>query len=227
MATAVQEIPAAISGQSSTTDLARHVMESPHKGAGMFFANCSHGIPIQLGSVGITVGLLSAGNIGIYSAGAAPIIVPVALSVGALGVSIGGAWNIRAGNLIAGTIGALYGVFFLSLALVMLLSAGPILSAVGPGPFGEAMGTYLMLWAIISAGLTAATYFVNRSILAHQAGVTLTFLCLSIADLRIPNGEMWQHLAGASGLFVAALSFYIVTAFAVNDTAGKDVMPLP
>lgn len=194
-------------------------------GAGMFFPVIPLGIALQLGCLGIVLGLLSAANAELFSQAATGIVVPVALSVGSIGIFAGGIINFRAGNLIAGVIGAMYGLFWLSFGLLLALFAGGIGSTAGPVAAGDAIGTYLIIWAIVSGFLAVGTYYINRIVFAQQALLTVVFLVLGIANASAPGGSGLVNLGGYLGLVDAFLALYISAALVINDTAGKELLP--
>lgn len=83
---------------SNGSHLAERALEAPEHGAGYFFAATAEGTVLILGSLAVVLGLLSVGNAHWIPAAASGIVTPVALSVGAPGLMIGGLWNFRAGT---------------------------------------------------------------------------------------------------------------------------------
>ncbi|WP_158276546.1 MULTISPECIES: acetate uptake transporter [Solirubrobacterales] len=222
MATQVASEPASV---IPTRALAAKVLDSPTGGAGLLFPNVPLGIALQLGALGIVLGLLSAANAELFSPAATGVVLPVAFSVGAIGIFAGGIINFRAGLLIAGVIGALYGTFWLSFGLLVQFFAAGVGEAAGPAALGDAIGTYLVIWAIVSGFLAVATFYVNRIVFAQQLLLTVVFLVLGLANMSAPGGTGLTQLGGWLGLVDALMALYISAALVINDTAGKELLP--
>ncbi|WP_026910043.1 acetate uptake transporter [Patulibacter minatonensis] len=211
---------------TATGRLSEKVINSPEGGAGVFYAATAAGTALILGCLGVALALLSAGNVELYDPKAGGVVIPAAFAVGGLGIGTGGLWNFRAGNLFAGTLGVMYGTLWLSLGLMLLTTGSTVTEAAGPASFGDAFGTYLLLWAIVSFGLGAAAWFVAKMVFAAQMLLGLTILCLALGNMAAPGGSGLVHLGGVLGLITAASVLYVSMAMIINDTAGKDVLPI-
>lgn len=225
MATQVETAPPQASSSIPTRALAGKILDSPTGGAGLMFAAVPLGIALQLGALGIVLGLLSAANAEVFNDAATGVVLPVAYSVGAIGIFAGGIINFRAGLLIAGVIGVLYGTFWLSFGLLVQFFAAGVGEAAGPAALGDAIGTYLIIWAIVSGFLAVATYFVNRIVFAQQALLAVVFLVLGLANISAPGGQGMTEFGGFIGMLDAFLALYISAALVINDTAGREVLP--
>jgi succinate-acetate transporter protein len=81
-------------------------------GPGVSFPNTPPaGMSLQLGALGIVLALLSLAETNLLPTAARGIVVPVAFSIGAVAIFTGGIMNFRAGIMVAGVIGVLYGMF--------------------------------------------------------------------------------------------------------------------
>ena len=195
-------------------------------GPGMSFPQIPAGIALQLGALGIVLALLSCAEAKLFSPMALGIVVPVAFSVGAVAIFAGGLINFRAGILVAGVIGCLYGAFWLSVGLLLQFTAGGLVKAVGAGGFGDAFGTYLLLWGIMSLGLCLPVYFVSKVVFAQQLLLAVVFFVLA-AGAYSTDGASLNQLGGYLGILDAMFCFYISMSLITNETAGKTVLPLP
>jgi uncharacterized protein len=175
-------------------------------------------------SLAVVLGLLSVGNAKWIPAAASGIVTPVALSVGAFGIIIGGLWNFRAGSLLGGAFGVLYGAFWLSFGLLTQISAAGLIKAAGAIDFGKALGAYLIIWAIVSFGIAIATWFVNRLLFATQTLLAVVFLVLGFANTG--NSTGLAKFGGYLGIIDAALALYLGIALIVNATASREVVPV-
>jgi succinate-acetate transporter protein len=214
-------------GTSPTMTSAEHVETLADKGSGIYYAASSDGISLQLGALSILLALLWAFQANIVSGAGLPFMLPTALAVGGVGIFAGGMWNMRKGVTIAGVIGGLYGVFWLSFGLLLLIEAGPLTKSVGAVEFGHLLGLYLWIWMFISAGLAVATWFVNRTVFAQQAVLALVFLALGIGYSSAPGGSGMLHIGGWLSLVDGILAWYVSMALVINETAGKTIVPLP
>jgi hypothetical protein len=210
--------------QSNGSSLAERVLEAPEHGAGYFFPATAEGTALILGSLAVVLSLLSVGNAKWIPAAASGIVTPVALSVGAFGLMIGGLWNFRAGSLLGGSFGVLYGTFWLSFGLLTQISEAGLIKAAGAIDFGKALGAYLIIWAIVSFGVAIATWFVNRLLFATQTLLAVVFLVLGFANTG--NSTSLAKLGGYVGIIDAALALYLAIALIVNATASRDVVPV-
>lgn len=188
-------------------------------GPGNSFANVPNGIALQLGALGIALALLSCVFAGIIDATSLGLIVPVAFSVGALAIFAGGIINFRAGIMVAGVIGCLYGAFWLSLGLTLQFTA----ASLGEG-FAPAFGTYLVIWGIMSLGLCLPVFFVSKVIFAQQLLLAIVFFMLAI---MFHGSTGITKPAGYLGLVDAAICFYISMSIITSETTGKAILPLP
>jgi succinate-acetate transporter protein len=196
-------------------------------GAGIYFAKAPAGISLQLGALGIVLGLLSAAYADLFSTAAAGIVIPVAFSVGAIAIFTGGVMNFRAGIMVAGVIGCLYGAFWLSIGILLQFTAGSLQTSVGVDDFGNAFGTYLLIWAIVSLGLCLPVLFVSKVVFAQQFLLAIVFFVLAIGAYSLPGGTGANKLAGWLGIIDALICFYVSITLTTNETAGKTVLPLP
>jgi succinate-acetate transporter protein len=205
------------------------ILEMEEKGAGIYFAGSSQGISLQLGCLAILLMLLGFFQSHLINPNGLPFMAPMALSFGAVGIFAGGMWNLRNGVTIAGVIGGVYGVFWLSFGLLLLLEAGPLSGATGIGPagFAHALGAYLWVMAIVSATLAIGTLFVNKSVFAQQAVLVLVFVFLAIYYSGVPGGTGMQKLGGWVSIVDGVMALYVSMALVINETAGKTLIPLP
>ena len=196
-------------------------------GEGIYFRKAPAGISLQLGALGIVLGLLSAAFAGLFDTAAMGIIIPVAFSVGAVAIFVGGVINFRAGIMVAGVIGCLYGAFWLSVGILLQFSAAPLQSALGADTFGDAFGTYLLIWGVMSLGLCVPVIFVSKVVLAQQFLLAVVFFFLAAAFYSLPGGTGLLKVGGYLGLADSLICFYISISLTTNETAGKTVLPLP
>lgn len=201
---------------------------APLSGPGVSFANIPPaGISLQLGALAIVLALLSAAEANVLPSAALGIVVPVAFGVGAVAIFTGGLMNFRAGIMVAGVIGVLYGAFWLSIGFLLQVTATPLTKAVGAHDFGHAFGFYLLLWGLISLGLCVPVAFVSKVVLAQQFILAVVFFVLSAGAYSNAHSIGFDKVGGYLGLIDALFCLYICISLTTNETAGKTVLPLP
>jgi succinate-acetate transporter protein len=209
-------------------DVATKVLESPSGGAGIYYPNTPPaGIALQLGALGIVLALLSAAFAHLFNPGATGIVIPVAFSVGAIAIFTGGIINFRAGILVAGVIGVLYGTFWISVGITLQFTSVTLVKAVGVDSFSDSFATYLVLWGVMSLGLSLPVWFVSKVVFAQQLLLAVVFFVLAASYFAAPGGVGLGKTGGVLGLIDAALCFYISMSLVTNETAGKQILPLP
>jgi succinate-acetate transporter protein len=195
-------------------------------GTGVYFPKMPAGISLQLGALSIVLGLLSAAYAELFDPAATGIVIPVAFSIGAVVIFTGGLINFRAGIMVAGVIGCLYGAFWLSMGLLLQFKASELVTTAGAPAFGDALGTYLLIWGVMSAALCLPVMYVSKVVLTQQALLAVVFFVLAFGAFAA-DGTSWNKLGGWLGIVDALLCLYISTTLVTNETAGKPVLPLP
>jgi succinate-acetate transporter protein len=214
-------------GNTSDTLEVEHVSAAPTSGAGVDYPSIPAGIALQLGALGIVLGLLSCAYAHVFDVAAAGIIIPVAFSVGAIAIFVGGLINFRAGILVAGCIGCLYGAFWLSIGYLLQFSAAGLVTTVGGKNFGHALGTYFLIWGIMSLGLCLPVYFVSKVVFTQQLILAVVFFVLAIGEVSTTHSNGIIQVGGFLGILDALFCFYISMSLITNETAGKTILPLP
>ena len=127
----------------------------------------------------------------------------------------------RKGNTFATTAFLSYGLFWLSLVTLV------VLTKLGWGAASDdtAMAAYLFMW-----GLFTAVMFIGTSRL-HVAGqvvfgsLTILFFLLAIGDF-INAGPGFRQFTGYEGIFCGFSAIYAGLAQLLNEIYGKVVLPL-
>ena len=211
---------------SETADPLPPVEPAATGGAGVAYPAIPAGIALQLGALGIVLAMLSLANAGLYNATAAGIVIPIAFSIGAVAIFTGGIINFRAGILVAGVIGCLYGMFWLSVGILLEFTAKDTIAAAGAGAFGDALGSYYLIWGIMSLGLALPVYFVSKVVFTQQWLLAVVFFVLAAAEYKA-TGTGLAKAGGYLGIIDAVFCFYISMSLVTNETAGKTILPLP
>lgn len=197
------------------------------QGTGAFVPEQGIGVPLAVGSFGFSVIVLGLANAELYSPAAIGIFVPVAMATGAFGLAIGGLWEFRANNIFGGTFALFYAGFLLSTALILRYFSPGIIDAAGEGGFGDAFGTWLLLWGIFTALLSVGAWHINMPAFLAFILLAIPYFLLGFANIIGP-GDTGDFLTQAGGWFLiadGAVAWYLSWALAVNPLIG-DRLPL-
>jgi len=152
----------------------------------------------------------------------------VAIGLGVFGLLLGGIFEMRANNVFAGTFSLFYAGFLLATGLILRGTLSPdLLKAAGALGFGDAFGTWLLLWCVFTAGLTYAAYHVNMPAFVAFALLAVAYLLLGLANISNP-GDFATFLNKAGGWVLIAdglAAWYLSWGLAVNSVVG-DKIPL-
>jgi len=187
------------------------------------------GVSLSVGVFGFSVLMLGMASARIFTPAATSIFVPVAIGLGAFGLLLGGIFEMRANNVFAGTFSLLYAGFLLATGLILRGTFSPDLAkAAGALGFGDAFGTWLLLWCVFTAGLTYAAYYVNMPAFLAFALLTVAYLLL-LANISNP-GDFATFMNKAGGWVLIAdglAAWYLSWGLAVNSVVGERIPLYP
>jgi succinate-acetate transporter protein len=178
--------------------------------------------PAALGLAGfaMTTFVLSMFNSGLMSDAGEPVVFGLALAYGGLAQLLAGMWEFKNGNVFGATAFTSYGAFWLSFWAFEQFYAKGIPAA----HLGDAVGVYLIAWAIFTAYMWIASFRVSVAVNVVFLLLTLTFLVLGIGDAAAKEGI--THAGGYIGLATAAAAWYASFAVVTNKTFGRVVLPV-
>ena len=182
--------------------------------------------PLGLGGFALTTFVLSAHN-----AGLAPDIVWLGLGLfyGGLAQLLAGMWEFKNKNTFGATAFSTYGAFWLSLAgfvLIVLFNKTAAAAVSGPG-LGQALGWFLLAFAIFNAYMLLASARINTVTFAIFLALELTEICLSIGFFSGAGaGGGLVAIGGYVGLVTAVLAWYGSAAGVINSLAKRQVLPV-
>ena len=184
------------------------------------------GIPTSVFGFAIVITMLSLANTGILDTNA--LFIPIAMVVGFGAIGIGGLYEIRNGDLFGGTFGIVYAVFLLSTGIALKFFSPPAnADAKTASAFGEAVGAYFLLWALISVFFTIAALLVNKTATIAFALLATVLLLAGLANIL--GGDSAVNLtkaAGWAGLAEGVAAFWLAGGIMLNTLHGRDLMPL-
>jgi succinate-acetate transporter protein len=175
--------------------------------------------PLGLLGFGMTTVLLNFHNAGFYELNS--MILAMGICYGGLAQIIAGIMEWRKGNTFATTAFVSYGLFWLSLvALIVLTKLGW-----GAASNDAAMAAYLAMWGIFTAVMFIGTLRLHIAGQVVFGSLTILFFLLAIGDFT-GAGAGFKHFTGYEGIFCGFSAIYAGLAQVLNEVFGKVVLPL-
>ena len=191
------------------------------------------GVSLSVGVFGFSVIMLGLADARVFTPLATAIFVPVAIGLGVFGLTFGGIYELRANNVFAGTFSLLYAGFLFATGLILRGTFSPtLLRDAGAGGFGDAFGTWLLLWCVFTAALTIGAYHINMPAFLAFGLLALAYLLLGWANIAGGTGSFTTFLTKAGGwvLVVDGLcAWWLSLGLAINSVIGERIplMPYP
>jgi succinate-acetate transporter protein len=175
--------------------------------------------PLGLLGFGMTTVLLNLHNAGFYELNS--MILAMGICYGGLAQIIAGIMEWKKGNTFAITAFTSYGLFWLSLVVLVVLPK----TGWGTATNDTAMAAYLAMWGLFTAVMFLGTLRLNRALQVVFATLTILFFMLAIGDYTDASSG-FKHLTGYEGIFCGFSAIYAGLAQVLNELFGKVVLPL-
>ena len=175
--------------------------------------------PLGLLGFGMTTVLLNFHNAGFYELNT--MILAMGICYGGIAQVIAGMMEWRKGNTFATTAFVSYGLFWLSLvALIVMTKLGW-----GPKSDDKAMAAYLAMWGLFTLVMFIGTLRLNRALQFVFASLTLLFFLLAYGDFANASPG-FKHFTGYEGIVCGFSAIYTGLAQVLNELYGKVILPL-
>jgi succinate-acetate transporter protein len=175
--------------------------------------------PLGLLGFGMTTVLLNLHNAGFYELNS--MILAMGICYGGLAQIIAGIMEWKKGNTFATTAFTSYGLFWLSLVVLVVLPK----NGWGVATNDTAMAAYLAMWGLFTAVMFIGTLRLNRALQVVFATLAILFFMLAIGDFTSAS-EGFKHATGYEGIFCGFSAIYAGLAQVLNELYGKVVLPL-
>jgi len=175
--------------------------------------------PLGLLGFGMTTVLLNLHNAGFYELNS--MILAMGICYGGLAQIIAGIMEWRKGNTFATTAFVSYGLFWLSLVTMIVLTK----LGWGAASNDTAMATYLAMWGIFTAVMFIGTLQLHIAGQVVFGSLTILFFLLAIGDFT-RAGTGFKHFTGYEVIFCGFSAIYAGLAQVLNELYGKTVLPL-
>jgi len=175
--------------------------------------------PLGLLGFGMTTVLLNLHNAGFFELNA--MILAMGICYGGIAQVIAGMMEWRKGNTFATTAFTSYGLFWLSLvALIVLTKLGW-----GAKSDDTAMAAYLAMWGLFTLVMFIGTLRLSRALQFVFASLALLFFLLAYGDFANASPG-FKHFAGYEGIVCGFSAIYAGLAQVLNELYGRVVLPL-
>jgi uncharacterized protein len=175
--------------------------------------------PLGLLGFGMTTVLLNLHNAGFFELNA--MILAMGICYGGIAQVIAGMMEWRKGNTFATTAFISYGLFWLSLvALIVLTKLGW-----GAATNDKAMAAYLFMWGLFTLVMFIGTLRIHVAGQIVFGSLALLFFLLAYGDFANASPG-FKHFTGWEGIFCGFSAVYTGLAQVLNELYGKVILPL-
>lgn len=170
--------------------------------------------PLGLLGFGMTTVLLSLHNADVLALDG--VTLAMGIFVGGLAQVLAGIMEYRNGNTFGTVAFTLYGMFWLTFVAT---HAG----IEGMSGSGDTLGTWLLLWGILTLFLFIGTLKGRKSLMFVFATLTITFFLLSAGNLGAVNSLVMA--GGAVGVICGLAAMYTAFAEVLAEQHGREILP--
>ncbi|MBN1591804.1 MAG: acetate uptake transporter [Candidatus Coatesbacteria bacterium] len=175
--------------------------------------------PLGLMGFGMTTVLLN-----FHNAGFSPLdsmILAMGMFYGGLAQIIAGIMEFKKGNTFGLTAFCSYGLFWMSLVVLLIAPKVGIWSS---APTDGAMAAYLFVWGLFTFGMFIATKKGPFALRFVFGTLFILFWLLAAGDA---TGAAWlKKVAGWEGIICGSSAIYLAMAQIINEHYGKVVVPI-
>lgn len=175
--------------------------------------------PLGLIGFGMTTVLLNLHNAGFFTLGS--MILAMGFAYGGVAQIIAGLMEWKKDNTFGMTAFISYGLFWISLVLILLL---PKLGLAEGSGGNMAMAAYLSMWGIFTGVMFFGTLRANRALQFVFGSLTVLFFLLALGDITGMEGI--TRIAGYEGIVCGFSAVYTGLAQVINEVHERPVFPL-
>src|SRR5256885_11808482 len=175
--------------------------------------------PLGLLGFGLTTVLLNLHNAGFYELNT--MILAMGICYGGIAQVIAGIMEWKKGNTFAMTAFISYGLFWLSLVALIVLTKLGWATATND----QAMAAYLFMWGLFTLVMFIGTLRFHIAGQIVFGSLTLLFFLLAYGDYTNASAG-FKHFTGYEGIFCGFSAIYTGLAQVLNELYGKVILPL-
>lgn len=177
--------------------------------------------PLGLLGFGMTTVLLNIHNAGFYELNS--MILAMGIFYGGIAQIIAGIMEWKKNNTFGTTAFTSYGIFWLTLVVMVLLPKFEPLSKLATDDTAKA--AYLAMWGVFTAVMFIGTLRLNRALQFVFASLTVLFFLLAYGDFTNASAG-FKHFTGYEGIVCGFSAIYTGLAQVLNEVYGRTVLPL-
>ena len=175
--------------------------------------------PLGLLGFGLTTVLLNLHNAGFFELNA--MILAMGICYGGIAQVIAGIMEWKKGNTFATTAFISYGLFWLSLVTMILMTKLGWATASNE----KAMAAYLFMWGLFTLFMFVGTLRLNVALQIVFGSLTALFFLLAWGDYS-GAGPGFKQFTGWEGIFCGFTAIYTGLAQVLNELYGRVILPL-
>lgn len=175
--------------------------------------------PLGFTGLGLAAVLLSLSYIGVYPVQS--MIVSMSIFLGGFAQVFAGIMSWKKGDVFAGTAFSAFGLFWFSLAGLIVMPAMGLAEASS----GVAMAAYLFIWGLYTFVMLTVTLKIGVRALQFVF-FTLFLLFIILAFINATGSTGLLVVAGYVGLVMGLGALYTALAMVMNEIHGKTIAPL-
>ena len=174
--------------------------------------------PLGLIAFGLTTVLLNFHNAGFYPLSS--MILAMGLAYGGTAQIIASAMEYKNGNTFATVAFGSYGLFWYSFALLLMLPKMGLATAADTA----SVAAYLFMWGVFTAVMFIGTLKISRGLQFIFGSLAVLFFLLALG--AITGNQTITMIAGYEGIICGGSAMYVGLAEVINETHGKDMLPV-
>jgi|WetSurMetagenome_2_1015567.scaffolds.fasta_scaffold176909_1 uncharacterized protein len=179
--------------------------------------------PLGLLGFGLTTVLLNLANAGLYPLDS--MILAMGMAYGGLAQILVGVMEFRKGNTFGTVAFTSYGLFWWSLAALILLPKISFLTGISPmGATATSEAAYFLMWGIFTFGMFFGTLKTNRGL--QFVFMSLAILFFLLVASKLTGNSTLLTITGVEGVVCGASAVYLGLAEVINEQNGKTVLPI-
>jgi succinate-acetate transporter protein len=198
-------------------------------------AKTANPAPLGLLGFGMTTVLLNLYNAQIINGSAMSMILSMGIFYGGLAQIIAGIWELKLGNTFGATAFTSYGLFWLTFVGINFFPAMGLITPIAePAVRQLALVPYLFIWGLFTFWMFLGTMKTNRVLQFVFLSLSILFWLLALGHYAYWNSwnatgvadSLINVIAGYEGIICGFSAIYLAMAEVLNETYGKDVMPI-
>lgn len=179
-------------------------------------------VPVGIAGFAMTTFILSCVNAGFFGGTTStPMVLGLAIFYGGLVQLLAGMWAFRRGETFVAVAFCSYGGGFWLSYFFLVYYIAPHLA---PSVAGDAVGLYLIGWAIFTFYMTIAALKTSAAVLWVFITLTATYVLLILAELGVATSSLLP-IGGYVGITCGVSAWYVAFAHVTNATFGRELIP--